>query len=143
MQQRGIHDVFHASILRIHHPNNDQRFPLYSQIVTDTGPKHKVKWAADKIVSHAGSKSNAIFKVLWQAEDKTWLTYNQVNELDLIPPYLDAQGVEIISKLPTGTGTPPIDISQIFLGSCHFEDTFIGMPPNLKTIRHHLVDVSN
>ncbi|KAH0588578.1 hypothetical protein H2248_004408 [Termitomyces sp. 'cryptogamus'] len=115
MQQRGIHDVFHASILRIHHPNNDQRFPLYSQIVTDTGPKHKVKWAADKIV----------------------------NELDLIPPYLDAQGVEIISKLPTGTGTPPIDISQIFLGSCHFEDTFIGMPPNLKTIRHHLVDVSN
>ncbi|KNZ78763.1 hypothetical protein J132_10251 [Termitomyces sp. J132] len=33
MLQQGIHDVFHASLLRIHHPNDDRQFPgqLYSQ----------------------------------------------------------------------------------------------------------------
>lgn len=27
LKQRGVHDVFHASLLRIHHPNDDRLFP--------------------------------------------------------------------------------------------------------------------
>jgi hypothetical protein len=27
MKQRGVHDVFHASLLRVHIPNDDRRFP--------------------------------------------------------------------------------------------------------------------
>ncbi|KAG6880575.1 hypothetical protein C0993_005710, partial [Termitomyces sp. T159_Od127] len=94
MLRRGIHDVYHASLLRIHHPNDDRRFPgrLYSQIVADTESEHENEWAADKIISHTGSKTDSIFEVLWHPGDKTWLTYDQVKDLNLLQPYLEAQG---------------------------------------------------
>ena len=47
MRQKGIHDVFHASLMRIHVPNNDWLFPgrSDSQIVaTDQGTEPE--WAA-------------------------------------------------------------------------------------------------
>ncbi|KAG6875308.1 hypothetical protein C0993_009849 [Termitomyces sp. T159_Od127] len=119
MKQRGIHDVYHASLLRIHHPNDDIRFPgrLYSQILSETEAEHEQEWAADKIVSHAYSGNDAIFEVLWRSGDKTWLPYDQVRELDLISPYLETQNVDHIAELPLGQGRPPLDDPQIFLGS--------------------------
>ena len=30
LKKRGIHDVFHASLLRIHHPSDDRLFPDWS-----------------------------------------------------------------------------------------------------------------
>ncbi|KAG6913986.1 hypothetical protein DXG01_003037 [Tephrocybe rancida] len=62
MRQRGIHDVFHASLLWIHKPNDDQLFPgrMDEQVVgTNEG-----EWAADKIVAHKGASTNALFEVL-------------------------------------------------------------------------------
>ncbi|KAG5720641.1 hypothetical protein E4T56_gene4945 [Termitomyces sp. T112] len=137
MLQRGIHDVFHASLLRIHHPNDDRRFPgrLYSQVVSETEPEHNVEWAADKIVNHAGSKKQAIFEVLWRAGDITWLPYDQVKELDLLAPYLDAQNASNISELTPGTGKPPVDDPQVFLGSLQLESTYINP---LNTTQQHL-----
>ena len=113
MIARGIRNVFHSSLLRIHHPNDDRRFPgrLYSQILAETEPDHEMEWAADKIVSHAGSKDKAIFEVLWRSGDKTWLPLNQVKELELLAPYFDAP------KLTPRTGRPPVDDPQVFLGS--------------------------
>ncbi|KAG6894318.1 hypothetical protein C0992_006620, partial [Termitomyces sp. T32_za158] len=36
-------------------------------------------------------------------------------------PYLEAQGVTNISKLPIGTGVPPLDDPQTFLGAIHLD----------------------
>ncbi|KNZ75080.1 hypothetical protein J132_04729 [Termitomyces sp. J132] len=94
MLQRGIHNVFHLSLLQLHVPNND-------------------RWAADKIVSHLGSKTDTIFEVLWHAGNKTWL----VRELDLLSPYFAAQDINEILELEKGTGSPPVDDPQVHLGS--------------------------
>ncbi|KNZ71375.1 hypothetical protein J132_10826, partial [Termitomyces sp. J132] len=74
MLQRGIHNVFHSYLLRVHTPNDDRQFSgcLYLQIISKTKPEHKTEWAADKIMSHSGSKTNVIFEVLWHASDRTW-----------------------------------------------------------------------
>ncbi|KAG6874924.1 hypothetical protein C0993_011608 [Termitomyces sp. T159_Od127] len=124
MRQRGIHDSFHSSLLRVHHPNDDRRFPgrLYSQVAAEVEPDLNNEWSADKIVSHSGSKTNAIFEVLWRAGDKTWLPYDQVRELDILAPYLEARDVENIHELPAGDGKPPTDDPQVFLGSLQFPD---------------------
>ncbi|KAG6884297.1 hypothetical protein C0992_006563 [Termitomyces sp. T32_za158] len=120
MHQRGIHDSFHASLLQIHHPNDDRLFPgrLYEQIAEPD--QHPTEWAADKVLRHAGSKENALFEVLWKSGDKTWLLKPQVEDLNLLQPYLDALGVESAADLPAGSGTPPPHDPQIFLGSQNF-----------------------
>ncbi|KAG6883904.1 hypothetical protein C0993_002932 [Termitomyces sp. T159_Od127] len=116
MLHQGIHDIYHASLL-----NDDRRFPsrLYSQIVAETELKHEDEWAAEKIVSHAGSRTDSLFEVLWHPGDKTWMTYDQVQDLNLLQPYLEAQGVSNISELPAGTGNPPLDDPQTYIGAIH------------------------
>ncbi|KAG6913399.1 hypothetical protein DXG01_007104 [Tephrocybe rancida] len=119
MLQRGIRNVFHASLLRIHKPNDDWLFPgrLDSQIVgIDDG-----EWAADRIVAHRGRTTSAMFEVLWKAGNKTWMSYEQVNELNLLEPYLELVGIETISELIDGNGEPPHDDPQIYLG--HLKST--------------------
>ncbi|KAF9470999.1 hypothetical protein BDN70DRAFT_766601, partial [Pholiota conissans] len=93
LKQRGVHDVFHASLLRIHHANDDRLFPgrLDSQITGEGDPENE--WAVDKILSHSGSKENAIFEIQWKAGDITWLPYSQIQDLQALPIYLDLLGV--------------------------------------------------
>ncbi|KNZ73780.1 hypothetical protein J132_09682, partial [Termitomyces sp. J132] len=64
MWQHSIHNVFHASLLHIHHPNDDPLFPgqLNKQVVEPE--QHLHEWMADKILSHTGTKSNLLFEVL-------------------------------------------------------------------------------
>ena len=52
LQCRGIHDIFHSSLLRIHQPNDDRLFPgqLDSQVADLKD--HDNKWSVDKIISH-------------------------------------------------------------------------------------------
>ncbi|KIM51592.1 hypothetical protein SCLCIDRAFT_61053, partial [Scleroderma citrinum Foug A] len=71
LRQRGIHDVFHSSLLRIHVPNDNRLFPgrLDEQIPKLGGTARK--WTIDKILSHQGSHSDTKFKVLWMSGDKT------------------------------------------------------------------------
>ncbi|KDR69985.1 hypothetical protein GALMADRAFT_34525, partial [Galerina marginata CBS 339.88] len=71
LKQRGIHDVFHASLLRIHVPNDDRLFPgrLFSQL--NIGNDAEAEWAVDKILSHSGAKKDAVFEVKWKAGDIT------------------------------------------------------------------------
>ena len=116
LKQRGIHDVFHASLLRIHHPNDDRLFPgrLDSQIGLEdisTG-----EWAVDKILSHFGSGEDAIFEIKWKAGDVTWLPYYQVANIQALAAYLELLGVDNIKDLPKGKGSPPHEDPQIFLG---------------------------
>ena len=40
-----------------------------------------------------------MFEVLWKAGDKSWMSYDQVKELNLLLPYLELLGYEKIEEL--------------------------------------------
>ncbi|EMD30534.1 hypothetical protein CERSUDRAFT_28031, partial [Gelatoporia subvermispora B] len=65
LRRRGLHDVFHSSLLRIHEPNDDRLFPgrLDSQVFEMENEDGE--WAIDHILSHRGSATNAVFEILW------------------------------------------------------------------------------
>ncbi|EMD30761.1 hypothetical protein CERSUDRAFT_27594, partial [Gelatoporia subvermispora B] len=71
LRRRGIHDVFHSSLLRIHEPNDDRLFPgrLDSQIAELEDRDNE--WAIDRILSHKGVGVDAIFEVIWKSGDRT------------------------------------------------------------------------
>ena len=58
-----------------------------------------------------------MFEVLWKSGDTTWLPYYQITHLQALTDYLDLIGISKISKLPPGSGQPPVDDPQIFLGA--------------------------
>jgi len=120
LKQRGVHNVYHASLMRIHHPNDDRLFPgrMDNQIGGDIDPEGE--WAVDKILSHSGSKDNAIFEIKWKAGDVTWLPYGEISHLHALVDYLELLGVKSISGLPAGTGKPPTDDPQVHIGSISF-----------------------
>ena len=117
LKKRGIHNVFHASLLRIHVPSDDRLFPgrMDTQIAAEDATDDE--WAVDHIKSHSGSKSDALFEVQWKTGDTTWMPYYQITHLQALTDYLDLLGVSKISKLPIGTGRPPTEDLQVFLGS--------------------------
>ena len=116
LKRRGVHDVFHSSLLREHLPNDDRLFPgrLDSQIET---PETDREWAVDRILSHSGAKTDSIFEIKWKSGDVTWLPYYQIMHLQALTEYLDLLGKKDIRKLPNGTGKPPLEDPQLTLGS--------------------------
>lgn len=117
LKQRGVHDDFHASLLRIHVPNDDRLFPgrLDTQFA-DYPDIAEGEWAVDRIISHIGSRDNASFQILWKSGDVTWLPYEQATHLNALPQYFELLGIENVSELAEGAGQPPSDDPQVFLG---------------------------
>ncbi|PSS18923.1 hypothetical protein PHLCEN_2v3139 [Hermanssonia centrifuga] len=116
LKRRGIHDVFHASLLRVHEPNDDRLFPgrLASQVAELEDQDNE--WMIDKFNAHRGSGSSAIFEAVWRSGDRTWVPYDTVKHLLAFNEYLTAQGVSEVKSLPEGSGSPPQDDPQIYLG---------------------------
>jgi hypothetical protein len=116
LKQRGVHDVFHASLLRLHVPNDDRLFPgrADSQLAA-TSDEPEPEWAVERLVSHARAGKDALFEVLWKAGDRTWLPYREIATLPALEQYLEALGVDNISNLPHGSGRPPLDDPQVVL----------------------------
>ena len=117
LKQRGIHNVFHSSLLKIHIPNDDRLFPGRMDTQLGVGPEADNEWAVDKIISHARSGQEAVFEILWKAGNITWLPYYQIRHLQALDVYLDLLDIEFLGKLPNGKGKPPHDNAQIFLGA--------------------------
>ena len=115
MKKRGIHPVFHASLLRIHEPNDDRLFP--GRLDTQVSDLHEPEgeWAIDKIVDHVGSGTRSIFQILWKSGDRTWIPCQVIQHLGVVSDYLQIVGVENVSDLPPGRGQPPTDDPQVFL----------------------------
>ncbi|KIK12994.1 hypothetical protein PISMIDRAFT_18298 [Pisolithus microcarpus 441] len=99
LKQRGIHNVFHSSLLRIHVPNDDQKFPgRQDDQILELGGSGR-EWAVDWILRHHGSHSDAMFEVLWVAGDKTWLPYDEVAHLKALADYFEVIGIDGIGNL--------------------------------------------
>jgi hypothetical protein len=114
--QRGIHPVFHSSLMRVHVPNDDRLFPGRAENqVVDFGDESS-EWAIDRVLSHKGKGRSAIFEVRWKAGDITWLPLDRIDGLEHLKLYLDAQGVGSVGELSEGKGKPPTDDPQIYAG---------------------------
>ncbi|KJA13749.1 hypothetical protein HYPSUDRAFT_151209, partial [Hypholoma sublateritium FD-334 SS-4] len=50
--RRGVHDVFHASLLRMHVPNNDKLFPGHLNTQDFNLEDLEGTWKAEKIATH-------------------------------------------------------------------------------------------
>ncbi|KIL59509.1 hypothetical protein M378DRAFT_52971, partial [Amanita muscaria Koide BX008] len=93
LKARGLHPVFHASLLRKHYPNDDRRFPgrqLHQLPGLGQEPK---EWHIDRILSHSGRGRDALFEVQWSTGDVTWVPYVELKELAVLDEYLEAMGV--------------------------------------------------
>lgn len=149
--QQGVHPVFHSSLLRIHVPNNDHRFPgrLHDQLHETAIAESQ--WRIDKVISHSGAKHNEVFQVLWSTGDSTWMPYAEIGDLPCVIEYLELLGLEDISQLKMGRGAVPkqeqielglasvsLDIAQgnnFYLGFTYNEmgsasDLYIQKPPS-------------
>jgi hypothetical protein len=93
LKARGIHDVFHASLLRPHVPNDDRRFPgrQFHQL-PGFGEKPR-EWSVDRIISHCGRGKSAEFEVQWSTGDITWMPYFDVKHLQAFDEYCEALGI--------------------------------------------------
>ena len=128
LKQRGVHNSFHASLLREHIPNDDRLFPGRMDSQLGSEPDTEGEWAVDSILSHSGSNTDSIFEIKWKSGDITWLPYYQITHLQALTDYLDLLGIKNISTLPKGAGQPPREDPQLFLGLVSFSPQPI-LPP--------------
>ena len=143
LRRRGIYDVFHASLLRIHVPNDDRLFPGrdVSQVLSladksDPKDADSHEWPVARIVSHSGSRQNAMFEVLWKAGDITWLPYDSVAHLEPLKMYFEALGIDSIDQLPDQPAPPTEDDPQVLLSLLHLPSVaFEDKPHELGIIR--------
>jgi len=82
LKTRGINPSFHASLLRIHIPNDDRRFPGRQVHQLPGFGAVPSEWAVDRILSHSGQGRDAMFEVKWKSGDVTWLQYAEVKHLE-------------------------------------------------------------
>jgi hypothetical protein len=139
LKRRGVHDVFHSSLLRIHLPSDDRLFPGRMDTQLGMDSQTDGEWAVDRILSHAGSRTDSVFEIKWRSGDVTWLPYYQITHLQALTDYLELLGVDNISKLAAGKGTPPPDDPQIFLGAITFyqnSPSCLFLPTLLTPLRY-------
>ena len=127
LKQRGVHNVFHSSLLRIHIPNDDWLFPVRMDTQIGDGPDVKDEWAVDVIWSHARSGESAVFEIIWKSGDTTWMPLYQIKHLHALEAYLELMGVNDALALPVGTGKPPQEDPQIFLGALTISPPFYDL----------------
>ena len=80
LKKRGLHSRFHASLLRIHIPNDDRRFPGREVENLDVFGE-STEWRVDKITRHYGKGTTANFEILWKTGDKSWFRYDEIKHL--------------------------------------------------------------
>jgi hypothetical protein len=117
LRQRGVHDVFHSSLLRVYIPNDDRLFPGRAENQVAEFGDDEQEWAADRILSHCGRGTDSVFEVLWKPGDISWLNYDSIKNLPIFQTYLDLQNVSSIKELGAGKGTPPNHDPQIFVSA--------------------------
>jgi hypothetical protein len=101
LAKRGIHNNFHASLLRKHHPNDDALFPMRSVAEPyDFGEPSTVEWLVDEIIDHHWDGRKLMFQVKWNLGDITTETYNNCKDLAALDRYLELQAVDDWRHLP-------------------------------------------
>jgi hypothetical protein len=105
LAKRGIHNNFHASLIRKHHPNDDALFPMRSVAEPyDFGEPSTVEWLVDEIIGHHWDGRKILFHIKWNLGDTTTEPYTTCKDLVALDRYLELQGVDDWRRLPRTTG---------------------------------------
>ncbi|CAG8672995.1 2126_t:CDS:2, partial [Acaulospora colombiana] len=117
LKERGVHNAFHASLLRIYEPNCDTRFPgrQFEQLAAFGGDEGT--WEVERIKSHYRHGKESLFELEWKNGDVTWEPFEQVQDLEALTEYLEAMGVLEVSSLPIGKGQPPHNDPETFVAT--------------------------
>ena len=87
LKQCRLHPSFHASLLRLHVPSDDRRFPGRQLKQLSTFGNNE-EWAVAEIATHHGKGADALFEVVWKAGDRAWLPYQEISHLEAMSQYL-------------------------------------------------------
>ncbi|KAF8546250.1 hypothetical protein OG21DRAFT_1370085, partial [Imleria badia] len=99
LKQRGVHPVFHSSLLRIHILNNNRLFPSRMETQVADFSEPDTEWQVERVLSHSGSGRTALFQVLWSSGDTAWLPYGAIEQLTTLSEYLQLLDVSSIHDL--------------------------------------------
>jgi hypothetical protein len=113
LKRHRLHNAFHASLLKIHVPNDDWRFPGWQMSqITGLG-EDPMEWEVDQILSHSRKGNSAQFELKWKSGDITWETLYVIKHLEALEEYLQAMGIEKMTQLPAGQGKLPEEQEQV------------------------------
>lgn len=143
LKQRGINNAFHASLLRIHLPNDDRLFPGRMDEQVGIGEGTEGEWAIDTILSHRGVRELANFEIKWKSGDISWLPYRDIEDLEPLKAYFDTIGIESIADLPIGGGDPPTEETQLLVGSIFLLEPSLSVTASFKSGRNFTVAFSS
>lgn len=137
LKQKGVHNSFHASLLRIHVPNDDQLFPghLDTQLGSQNAPDSE--WAVDQIEGHVGSRTDTKFKLKWKSSDTTLMPYYQITHLNTLESYFELLGIDKIDDLLAGASMDSYQDPQIFLEGLEVATTAPQGFNNMQTPNVH------
>ena len=93
LTKRGVNRAFHASLLRLHVPNDDQRFPGRMPAQIPGFSEKPEEWIIDRIVTYHGRGMGSEFQILWKAGDMTWASYREVAHLNALDRYCKLMGI--------------------------------------------------
>ena len=99
LRQRGMHPMFHATLLQIHIPNNDRWFPG-RQIPQIIGIGRFKDLSVDKILQHHRKGQDSLFELQHTTSDMIWLLHYEVSSLEALNQYLEAQNIKNVNELP-------------------------------------------
>jgi hypothetical protein len=66
LRQCSLHPSFHAQLLRLHVPNDNQRFPG-REVKQLLSLGNAIEWAVSETATHHGKGADTLFKVVWKA----------------------------------------------------------------------------
>ncbi|KZV93616.1 hypothetical protein EXIGLDRAFT_576582, partial [Exidia glandulosa HHB12029] len=98
LRRRRIHPVFHANLLRLHIPNDDERFPgrQWSQIA-GLGENSKDRTVTE-IVGYTKRGATFVFYVRWSDGFTTEETLENVKDLQAFSEFCDIMGFDAERK---------------------------------------------
>jgi hypothetical protein len=111
LKTRGVHNVFHASLLRQHYPNNDWRFPGRQLSQLPGFGQDPAEWQISRVLSHSGCGREAVFEVQWSTGDMTWVPYVELADSAVLDEYFEAMGISRLKDLAAGPPHPAIEVS--------------------------------
>lgn len=111
LKKRRIHPTFHVSLLRPHHPSDDNLFPNRQNVFTYefTAQKEAGELFVQEITGHRFvGKTNKRLELLvhWEDGDSTWEPYSKISELAAIDTYCQLFGVKDVKALPKAGHMP-------------------------------------
>ena len=89
LRQRGMHPMFHATLLQIHIPNNDRWFSG-RQIPQIIGIGRFKDLSVNKILQHHRKGQDSLFELQHTTSDMIWLLHYEISSLEALNQYLEA-----------------------------------------------------